>query len=108
MKIRVIGHPQAVQGFALVGVLGMAAQTEAEITEALDMTLADPDVGLILISSDAARMIRKRFDALQNFGDTPALIEIPIPNEGYESSSILRKMVEEAIGVHHTESEKNG
>jgi vacuolar-type H+-ATPase subunit F/Vma7 len=36
MKVMIIGHPQAVLGFSLVGVQGLAAIIAAEVNEALD------------------------------------------------------------------------
>jgi vacuolar-type H+-ATPase subunit F/Vma7 len=55
MKILVIGHPEAVLGFSLVGVHGQTATSAEEAHQALDSALASPDVGIILVTEDIAR-----------------------------------------------------
>jgi vacuolar-type H+-ATPase subunit F/Vma7 len=51
MKILVIGHPEAVLGFSLVGVHGQTATSAEEANQALDSALASSDVGIILVTS---------------------------------------------------------
>ncbi|MEA4812401.1 MAG: V-type ATP synthase subunit F [Anaerolineaceae bacterium] len=99
MKIRVIGHLQAVQGFALVGLSGVRAGTEAEVNQALDEALADMETGIIMLTSDAADLIRRRFISLQSRGEPPELLEIPGPGAGSSGLNAMRALVQEAIGV---------
>ena len=52
MQIRVIGHPDAILGFALAGVTGSPVRTEAEARKALDEVLKLPEAGIVLVTKD--------------------------------------------------------
>ena len=57
MKVMVIGHPESVLGFSLVGLQGQVATSSAEANQALDAALADPDIGILLITNEVAGLI---------------------------------------------------
>ncbi len=99
MKMIVIGHPQAVLGFSLVGVDGTAALTAAEINQALDRALADAGVGVILVTEDASARVRPRMDSLRQRGVTPLVVEIPDPGGPRPGQPTLGELVFRAIGV---------
>ena len=99
MKIRVIGHPEAVQGLALVGVQGETASTEEEVNAALDRALAVPDVGIILVTDDAAILVESRIDQLKFHSEIPLVIEIPGPNSEPEQRDSLNAVIKRAIGI---------
>jgi V/A-type H+-transporting ATPase subunit F len=99
LKIHVIGHLQAVQGFALVGISGVNAKTEAEINQALDAALDDKEIGIIVMTSEAADLIRQRFVSLHSRSEPPELLEIPGPAGGSSALDSMRALVQEAIGV---------
>ena len=54
MKLMVIGHQDAVRGFELVGVAGQIATTVEAITAALNTALNDKNIGIILVTEEAA------------------------------------------------------
>lgn len=108
MKIVVIGHLQAVQGFALAGVGGTAVENAAEASLALDNALADSSIGLVLITSDAVNWIRSRFESLQASIEQPVLVEISAPGQGIQGMTSLRKIVQDAVGIHSSESTQDG
>ena len=99
MKIRVIGHPEAVQGMALVGVQGETASTEEEVNAALDRALAVPDVGIILVTDDAATLVESRIDQLKFHSEIPLVVEIPGPNSELEQRDSLNEVIKRAIGI---------
>lgn len=99
MKIRVIGHLQAVQGFALVGLHGVHAKTETEVNQALDEALADAETGIVIMTSDAADLVRNRFINLQSRGEPPELLVIPGPEGGNSVMEAMQKLVRDTIGV---------
>ena len=94
-----IGHLQAVQGFALVGLSGINAKTEAEVNQALDEALGDKEVGIVILTSEAADLIRKRFVFLQSRSEPPELLEIPGPGGGSSGLDSMRALVQDAIGI---------
>ena len=99
MKVRVIGHPEAVLGFSLVGVQGVAATSADEINQALDEALADHEVGIVLVTQDMARLIEARMDHLKLRSTVPLIVEIPGPEGVSPDQPSLSDVVLWAIGV---------
>lgn len=99
MKIQVIGHPEAVLGFSLVGVGGTAVATAEEINQALDKALADASIGIILVTGDVAELIRPRMDQLQLHSTVPLVVEIQAPAGVQPEQPSLNDIVFRAIGV---------
>ncbi len=99
MKILVIGNPEAVQGFSLVGVNGQAAGTAEEANQALDNALESKDVGIILITQDVSRLIEARMDRLKLRSTVPLVVEIPGPEGVSPDQPSLGDIVLRAIGI---------
>lgn len=99
MKLLVIGHPEAVLGFSLVGVGGQAATSAPEVNQALDVALSTPDVGIILVTEDVAGLIEARMDQLKMHSTVPLVVEIPAPGGPRPNRATLSDMVKRAIGI---------
>lgn len=99
MKLQVIGHPEAVLGFELVGVHGRAAATAAEANQALDAALASSDIGIVLVTEDVARLIEARMNQLKLHSTVPLVVEIPAPGGPAPDQPTLSELVRRAIGV---------
>jgi vacuolar-type H+-ATPase subunit F/Vma7 len=79
MKIFVIGSDAAVWGFALTGVSGRIVETGAELNAALDETLLDEEIGILLITTDVAAWARERIETLLVQPEGVLIVEIPGP-----------------------------
>ncbi len=99
MKLLVIGHPEAVLGFSLVGIQGHVATSAEEANRSLDEALAAPDVGLILITMDVAEQIEARMAQLRMHSTVPLVVEIPAPGGVPAGQPRLSEIVQRAIGV---------
>lgn len=99
MKLMVIGHQDAVRGFALVGVEGQIATTAEMVNQALDAALNDKDIGIILVTEDAATMTRQRMDYLTAHSAVPLVVEIPGPGGPREDRPSLSEVIKQATGV---------
>jgi V/A-type H+-transporting ATPase subunit F len=99
MKILVIGNPEAVLGFSLVGVHGQAATTAAEIDQAMNDALSADDVGIILVTEDVARLIEPRMDQLKLHSTVPLVVEVPGPEGVRPGQPSLNEIVLRAIGI---------
>ncbi len=99
MKILVIGHPEAVQGFSLVGVQGLVGPDVESMNHAVDLALNDPQVGIVLVTDDSAELIRDRITYLKNRTELPIFIEIPDPNGMNAERVSLREIAHQAIGI---------
>jgi V/A-type H+-transporting ATPase subunit F len=99
MKIWVIGHSDAVLGFALAGVGGRAVAGQVEAEVALDEALRSPDTGIVLVTKDVARMIQPRMDGLKFRSTLPLIVEIPSPEGVPAGEPSLGELVLRAIGI---------
>ena len=100
MRVVIIGHPEAVQGFSLVGVQGYVAVDAESMDRAVDLVLADGQTGIVLVTDDSAELIRERIDQLKSRYDPPIFIEIPDPNGMNPERKTLTEVAEQAIGIH--------
>ena len=99
MKVLVIGHPEAVLGFSLVGVHGQAVTTAAEVNQALDDAMTIPDVGIILVTEDVAELIQTRMDQLKLRSTVPLVVEIPGPEGPRPDRPSLSEVIRRTIGL---------
>jgi V/A-type H+/Na+-transporting ATPase subunit F len=99
MKVLVIGHPEAVLGFSLAGVQGVAVSTAEETNKALDEALATEDVGIVLITQDVSDLIQGRMDDLRQHSTVPLVVEIPGPEGVSAGQPSLSDVLLRAIGV---------
>ncbi|AEC01984.1 V-type ATP synthase subunit F [Parasphaerochaeta coccoides] len=98
MNYFVIGDEDTVLGFSLVGVAGLAATTPQEAKSVWDKALEDHLNAVIIITQDAADMIRTVVDRYLFSEAFPLVVEIPSPH-GEGKSRDIRTLVNDAIGV---------
>jgi V/A-type H+-transporting ATPase subunit F len=99
MKAFVIGSQEAVLGFSLVGVRGRPASTPEQLEAALDAALATPDIGIVLVTADAARLSAARMEHLKLRSTVPLVVEIPGPEGVSPDQPSLSEVVLRAIGI---------
>lgn len=99
MKVIVIGHPEAVLGFSLAGVEGIAVSTPEEANKALDSALASEEIGIILITQDISSRIQSRMDQLKQHSAIPLVVEIPGPEGMGADQPSIGDVLLRAIGV---------
>jgi V/A-type H+-transporting ATPase subunit F len=99
MKLRVIGSQDAVWGFALAGVHGQIVATADELHTALDVALADSDVGIVLVTEGVADLDRQRVDELVMRSRTPIVVEIPGPGGPSPERPLLGELIRRTIGI---------
>ncbi len=96
MRYYVIGDDDTVLGFSLVGVSGRAVHTESEAENAFSEVLENREYGIILITKDAADLIRERVDRFLFSESFPLIVEISSPDGSVRD---LKELVNDAIGV---------
>jgi len=99
MKVRVIGHSDAVLGFSLAGVSGRVVTRAVDTNQALDEALASKEIGIILVTQDVARLIQTRMDDLKLHSTIPLVVEIPSPEGVSPDELSLGEVVLRAIGI---------
>ena len=98
MKVWVIGHPEAVQGFALVGVHGVVAESTDWMHKALDDALTNKDLGIVLVTDISANLVRERFKSLSLRWTRQSLLKYQVqwPLPRFRST---KEIADQAIGV---------
>jgi vacuolar-type H+-ATPase subunit F/Vma7 len=99
MNVRVIGNALAVQGFQLAGIQGWVAETTPQVLAAFNEATSFPDLGIVLVTSDAVKLAGKQFLELIIKSEKPLFVELPGRNPDPGDFGFLRDIVEEAIGV---------
>jgi V/A-type H+/Na+-transporting ATPase subunit F len=102
MKILVIGHPEAVLGYSLVGVDGISmdeSKSKEDILQTLNTALNDKTLGIILVTGDVAERIRDEMDEHRLHSTIPLVVEIPAPARVQPPQPSLNEIVFRAIGV---------
>ena len=85
-------------GLRLAGVEGVLARTREEGLAAIDAALADPTIGILLITEGLAEQCADKLAPLKMDGHTPLVVEIPDRYGSRKKDSITR-YIREAIGV---------
>ncbi len=99
MNYFIIGDEDTVLGFELVGVPGARAADPMEAEEAFNKALGQRETGIIVITEEAADMIRPLVDKYVFTATFPLIVEIPGPGERKPDRKDLRTLVNEAIGI---------
>ncbi len=99
MKYFIIGDEDTVLGFELAGVSGIAVETSDDTDKAFTSALQDRENGIIIITENAASMIRERVDSLLFTAAFPLIVEIPGSEGQNKDRKDLRTLVNEAIGI---------
>ena len=89
-------NPDTQTGFRLAGIEGVTVSRAQEAEEALDAALAQPDIGVILLTEGLAAQCRQR---IKLSARTPLLVEIPGRQGAGRAPDSITRYVREAIGV---------
>ena len=98
MKVVALGEKAFVTGFVLAGVSGEFVSSSQEALANIRKLLKDPEVGLIMISSELARPIRDDIMAIRSERATPLIYEVPGPGSKQEKVE-YRSMLRSILGV---------
>jgi V/A-type H+/Na+-transporting ATPase subunit F len=99
MRVLVIGDADAVLGFSLAGMAGKVAQTAQEVREALAEAEKDPEIGVILVTDEAASLVGEQIDRLRVARSGPIVVEIPGPTGSKRQRPSLGDLIARATGV---------
>ena len=100
MKYFAIGDEDAVLGFGMVGVDGLAVESKAEAESAFSAALEDADVGIVIITERVADMLRSIVDQYLFKNRFPLIVEIPDRQGRVAGKPGIRDTVNAAIGIN--------
>ncbi len=100
MKMYLISdNVDTLTGMRLAGVEGCVVHERNELRKALEKTLADPEVGIILLTEKFGREFPEIIDDVRLNRKFPLLIEIPDRHGTGRSPDFITSYVNEAIGL---------
>jgi vacuolar-type H+-ATPase subunit F/Vma7 len=97
-KVFVLGERDAVLGFSLVGIEGLATDDPAVAEKRLAELQDDPDVGLVLVTTGLAGRMRPTIERMLAAASPPLVLEIPDRQRRLERPP-LRDLLRRALGV---------
>ena len=86
-------------GMRLAGVEGVVVHERAELKEALEHTIADKEVGIILLTEKFGREFPDILDEFRLERKIPLLIEIPDRHGTGRKKDFITSYITEAIGL---------
>ena len=100
MKMYLISdNVDTLTGMRLAGVEGCVVHERRELKEALERTLADPEVGIILLTEKFGREFPGIIDDVRLNRKFPLLVEIPDRHGTGRRPDFITAYVNEAIGL---------
>lgn len=87
-------------GMALVGVNGVVVHTPAEVEAELAKAVADPDVGIVLLTEKLARDCRETVYGYKLRSSRPLLVTMPDRHSGDDAADNIKQYIAEAVGIH--------
>lgn len=100
MKMYLISdNVDTLTGMRLAGVEGCVVHERQELKEALQRTLEDPQVGIILLTEKFGREFPEMIDDVRLNRKLPLLIEIPDRHGTGRRADFITSYVNEAIGL---------
>ena len=97
-RIYVLGSPEAVLGFALLGIPGDTPQGREELEKLLRENYADPRTALILVEDKLASEAKSVVEELWARRELPLIVVIPGSKGALEQPSI-KEYIAGAIGI---------
>lgn len=86
-------------GMRLAGVEGVIVHEHDELKEALERTIADKEIGIILLTEKFGREFPEIIDDVKLHHKTPLIIEIPDRHGTGRRPDFITSYVNEAIGL---------
>lgn len=99
MRLHVLGGRDLVVGFRLAGLDGEVLERPEEMPAAVERAAADPEVGIIVVSSAVARASEGVLERLRVRQGFPIVVEVAEPGEPPRDPEALMKFVGQAVGL---------
>jgi len=97
-RIFILGDRDAVLGFSLLGVDGLATDDPDAATARLAALQQDPTIGLILVTAGLAQRIEPALESIRAAQGLPLVYEIADP-QGSPAKLPLHQLVRRALGA---------
>ena len=99
MKIRLVGDRVSVEFFRMAGITGESPEGPNAISSAIDRYVAEPDVGVVLVTSSQAAELGDRFRDYLQRRRLPIVLRIPDRESREGAAGEIRQYLQERLGV---------
>ena len=86
-------------GMRLAGIEGVVCRTEEAALAAIDQAVADPEIGILLITERLAKQCEDKIAPLKMTLLRPLVVEIPDRDSKGRTSDSITRYIQDAIGV---------
>lgn len=86
-------------GLRLAGIDGVVVREEEAVREAIRTALADPSIGVLLVTEELATLCADLLAPVKMTGHTPLVVEIPDRRSSGRAPDSITRYIREAIGV---------
>lgn len=99
MTVHCLAEEDTVRGFRLAGVPGTVVTDPASAGAALQRTLADPNIGILIVTESVGAQLRARIDAHRRERSRPLVVEIPGPEGPSPNRPDPGQWIQSAMGI---------
>lgn len=86
-------------GLRLAGIDGVVVRTKEEVTDAIQKALADPSIGILIITESLAKLAPELVLQVETHRKRPLLVKIPNRHGSIRPPDSITRYVREAIGI---------
>lgn len=83
----------------IAGIDGVMARERSEILKAVDMVVANEDIGILIISETASRKVSERISAVKLSAKHPLIVEIPSRKGSIKPPDYITSYIRDSIGI---------
>ena len=87
------------KGMRLAGIEGVVVHSRDDVINAIDSSILDKTLGIILITEKLAALIPSRLDEMRRLGHLPLIVVVPDRHGTQRKPDSITKYVRDAIGV---------
>ncbi|WP_458862713.1 V-type ATP synthase subunit F [Acidaminobacterium chupaoyuni] len=95
----IVDNTDTQTGFRLTGIEGVVVHTREEVTEALENAIADPEIGIVLITEKLVALCHDMIYERKLKLHAPLLVEIPDRHGTGRAPDSITQYVRQAIGI---------
>ncbi len=86
-------------GMRLAGVSGVVVHSKEEITEAIEHALDDSDLGILIVTEKAGKLVPELLDEIKTSRVFPLVVEVPDRHGTEGVSDPITRYVRDAVGI---------
>jgi V/A-type H+-transporting ATPase subunit F len=98
MRVVAFGSRDFISAFQLAGISGVSVDIKENIFEEFNKTFQEKDIGLILVSDDISKLMKRELTEIRAKKSTPLIYELPAPGSPRETFE-YRDMLRQILGV---------